>query len=207
MTGLQGGPQGFLRQLVGLRIWCANAAIKLSVLQSRDNSEMQFCMTSRSIWPANSFRLQLTLFGHEFNPARERSGRYRRFERWRGRLSTYGGANMNRNDRAIRGLVVGGVLAGCAIGLAGPASAELTDGTYQLTYVADGGPPPRPMVVTSCGDGCKHTQIVGPYNASEFHLQGDTWTAPSADGSLMTIDNNTLAGSANNWAFQLTRIS
>jgi major membrane immunogen (membrane-anchored lipoprotein) len=107
----------------------------------------------------------------------------------------------------IRGLAVSVVLAGCAIGLASPASAELTDGTYQLTYSADPGPAPKTIVVTSCGDGCKLSQIVGPYNAVEYHLQGDTWTAPSADGSVMTIDNNTLAGTANTWAIQLTKIS
>ena len=106
----------------------------------------------------------------------------------------------------LRGLAVGAVLAGCAVGLAAPASAELTDGTYQLTYVANPGPPPRTIVVTSCGDGCKHAQIVGPYTATEYHLQGNTWTAPAADGSLMTIDNNTLAGSANTWAIQLTKV-
>ncbi len=96
-------------------------------------------------------------------------------------------------------------MASAAIGLAGAASAELTDGTYQLTYL-DPGPPPRNIVITSCGDGCKHLQITGPYNAVDYHLQGDTWTAPSADGSLLTIDNNTLAGSANSRAYQLTKI-
>lgn len=33
----------------------------------------------------------------------------------------------------IRGFALGVVLAGCALGLASPASAELTDGTYQMT--------------------------------------------------------------------------
>ena len=106
----------------------------------------------------------------------------------------------------IRGLAAGVVLAGCAIGLASPASAELTDGTYQLTYLAAPGPAPKTIVVTSCGDGCKRSQIVGPFNAVEYHLQGDTWTAPSLDGFPKTIDNNTLAGSANTWAVQLTKI-
>jgi hypothetical protein len=106
----------------------------------------------------------------------------------------------------IRMLGVGAVLVGAAIGLAGTASAELTDGTYRLTYLANPGPEPRTVVVASCGDGCRHLQIVGPYNAVEYHLQGDTWTAPSSDGHPKTIDNNTLAGSASTWAYQLTKI-
>jgi hypothetical protein len=43
----------------------------------------------------------------------------------------------------IRMLGVGAVLVGAAIGLAGTASAELTDGTYRLTYLANPGPEPR----------------------------------------------------------------
>lgn len=105
-----------------------------------------------------------------------------------------------------RGLAAAVVLTGCAIGLASPASAELTDGTYEMTYPTDGdGPPPRTIVVTSCGAGCIRTQVAGPYNADEWHLQGDTWTA-MANGSVKTINNNTLAGTANNLVFQLTKI-
>ena len=107
----------------------------------------------------------------------------------------------------LRGVAVGVVLAGAAVGLAAPASADLTDGTYQMTYLAVPGPEPRTMVVTSCGAGCKHMQIPGPYTAVEYHLQGDTWTAPADDGYPKTIDNNTLAGSASTWGFQLTKIS
>jgi hypothetical protein len=105
----------------------------------------------------------------------------------------------------IRGFAVGAVLAGCAIGLAAPASAELTDGTYEMTYLVDPGPPDT-VVVTSCGDGCKQVQISGPYEASEYHLQGNTWIGPSTDGNPKTIDNDTLAGSASTWAYQLTKI-
>ena len=113
---------------------------------------------------------------------------------------------MGGTTTSIRGLAVGAGLVGCAIGLAGPASAELTDGTYEMTYLANPGPPPRTIVITSCGDGCKHTQIVGPYEATEYHLQGNTWTAPAPDGFPRTIDNDTLAGSASTWAFQLTKV-
>jgi hypothetical protein len=114
---------------------------------------------------------------------------------------------MSGNHRAVRGLAIGVVLAGCAIGLAGPASADLTDGTYQMTYLADPGPPPATIVFTSCGDGCKSSQVVGPYDAQDFHLQGDTWTAPRPNGSLETIDNNTLVGHFGKWTVQYTKIS
>ena len=96
----------------------------------------------------------------------------------------------------IRGLAAGVVLAGCAIGLASPHGR--TNGRHlPVDIPGRPGPAPKTIVVTSCGDGCKRSQIVGPFNAVEYHLQGDTWTAPSSDGSLMTIDNNTLAGSVN----------
>jgi hypothetical protein len=112
---------------------------------------------------------------------------------------------MSGNHRALRGLAVGAVLAGCAIGLASPASAELTDGTYELTYQGD--PAPRNLIVTSCGDGCKHGQIVGAADPGgvDFHLQGNAWIADSA-GTVVTIDNNTLGGSSGSNPFSLLKI-
>ena len=103
----------------------------------------------------------------------------------------------------IHGLAAGVVLAGCAIGLASPASADLTDGTYQVTYQGD--PAPRTLIVTSCGDGCKHTQIAGALEAMDFHLQGNTWTGDSAS-PVVTIDNNTLGGSSDSNTFSLLKI-
>ena len=105
-----------------------------------------------------------------------------------------------------RGLAVGVVLAGAAVGLASPASAELVDGTYQLRYLVDPSPTPDTVVVTSCGAGCKRVQISGPYAPSDYHLQGNTWTAASEAGSPITIDNNTLAGSANGHDYQLVKV-
>ena len=92
------------------------------------------------------------------------------------------------------------------MGLAGPASAELTDGTYQLTYQGD--PAPRNLIVTSCGDGCKHGQIVGAADPGgvDFHLQGNTWIADSSAGTVVTIDNNTLGGSSGSNPFSLLKI-
>jgi hypothetical protein len=104
-----------------------------------------------------------------------------------------------------RGLAVGVALAGAAVGLASPASAELTDGTYQLTYLTNPDPTPKTVVITSCGADCKRFQIPGPYEPLDYHLQGDTWTATGADGNTQTINNNTLAGTISTWAVQLTK--
>ena len=106
---------------------------------------------------------------------------------------------------SLRGLAAGVVLAGCAVGLASPASAELTDGTYQLTWAGDPAPS-KGLVVTSCGEGCKHTQMVGAAEPVDFHLQGNIWTPVDA-AAPVTIDNNTLAGVNSGDAFQLTKIS
>jgi hypothetical protein len=96
------------------------------------------------------------------------------------------------------------VIAGAAaVGLAAPASAELADGTYQMTYF-DGSSSPGNLVATSCGAGCKHIQV-GAAEPLDFHLQGTMWTATS-EGGLVTIDNNTLAGSTAGGAFQLTKV-
>ncbi len=104
-----------------------------------------------------------------------------------------------------RGLAAGVLLAGAAVGLAAPASADLVDGSYQLTYSEPDGPPPTTWIVTSCGAGCKTLQSP-PYDPTDWHLQGSTWTAPSEDGSTHTIDNNTLAGSVNGHPFQLVKV-
>jgi hypothetical protein len=102
-----------------------------------------------------------------------------------------------------RGVIAGAAVVGAAIGLAGPASAELTDGTYQITYIGDPSPSQN-MVVNSCGDGCKHIQIVGPYEPVDYHLQGNIWTALSY-GRTLTINDDTLGGSAGSNPFSLTK--
>ena len=106
--------------------------------------------------------------------------------------------------KVIRTAAVVAAVGGVALGLAGPASADLADGTYQMTYFVDPGPP-ETVLVTSCGDGCKHVQMVGPYTASEYHLEGNTWIAPDPKGPK-TIDNDTLTGLSHTWAYQLTKV-
>ena len=106
----------------------------------------------------------------------------------------------------IRGLAVGAVLAGCAIGLAGPACAELTDGTYTVDYIGHPSDS-KTLVVNSCGDGCKHTQIVGADPAGlDFHLQGNTWSGQADPETTVTIDNETLGGSSGSSPFTLTKV-
>jgi hypothetical protein len=80
------------------------------------------------------------------------------------------------------------VLAGASIGLAGPASAELVDGTYDM--VRTGGEALH-LVVTSCGAGCKQTSINGG-TPRDYHLEGNTWRCVYGDGLVSTVDNNSL---------------
>jgi hypothetical protein len=108
--------------------------------------------------------------------------------------------------RAKRIAILAAIAGAAAVGMAAPASAELTDGTYEMRYVKNPSPTPDIIVVTSCGAGCKHFQMTGPYTPSEYHLEGNTWTAPSSDGKANTIDNNTLAGSESTWEYQLVKV-
>jgi hypothetical protein len=93
-----------------------------------------------------------------------------------------------------RGIAVGAVLAGVAVALAAPASADLTDGAYQANYENAGS---HPWVVTSCGAGCKSVQWEnGEKSGTEtYHLNGNTWTSDGPTNkynAVRTIDNNTL---------------
>jgi hypothetical protein len=75
-----------------------------------------------------------------------------------------------------RGLAVGAVLAGAAVGLAGPASADPLSGSYTETVVS-GGPPgvTRTFIATACGPDCAHLEFSVPGIAGDLHSQGDTW--------------------------------
>jgi hypothetical protein len=97
-----------------------------------------------------------------------------------------------------RGLVVGVVLAGAAVTLAGPASAGPLSGDYTAT-VTDGGGfvkvgTAQTWTFTPCGPDCTHYQTKGT-NAGDLHLQGNTWTGTNASKSgdcTNTLDNNSL---------------
>lgn len=76
-------------------------------------------------------------------------------------------------------------LAGAALGLASPASAEPPSGTYTATVtdVTAAGPPPIEIggtmiwAMTPCGADCTHLEI-NPPNAKgqeDLHMQGGSW--------------------------------
>ena len=88
--------------------------------------------------------------------------------------------------RSIRIAAPAAVMAVAAIGLAAPAAAELTDGTYQVTWDNGG---TKTWVLTSCGAGCKSD------GSGEYRLEGNTWTQITPSGvTVYTIDDTTLAG-------------
>lgn len=90
--------------------------------------------------------------------------------------------------------------AGAAIGLAGPANADWTDGTYSwavidapagLRSVSDTGI----WEVTSCGPACKHATT--PKGTFTFHLDGNTWSDERVPPGAHTVDNNSLVRTMN----------
>ena len=112
----------------------------------------------------------------------------------------------------FRRLSVGLMVAGAAVGLAGPASAEPPDGSYDL--VVTGGPFLRPgtsfpVTMTPGGPDC--TRMVTVTGATtELRLQGNNWIGTSSVGqSAYTFDQQSLAGSEDSegivHTFQLTK--
>ena len=90
---------------------------------------------------------------------------------------------------------------GAALGLAGPASADLNDGTYTMTITASNQfkvGQTQTWNVGSCGPDCRHAEVAGGDTPYDFHLAGNSWTAgqPSgqAHGFTTTVDNSSLAG-------------
>jgi hypothetical protein len=104
-------------------------------------------------------------------------------------------------------LGVTAVVAGVAVGLAAPASAEPLSGTYSA--VLGNGGTARTWVFTPCGPGCASLEIDPPSTSRELHQQGNTWSGTN-DGCTTTVDSVTLAGTMGcgmiNLQFQLTRM-
>ncbi len=72
---------------------------------------------------------------------------------------------------------VAAVMASTAVGLAGPASAELTPGDYTLIYTASNAPFKPGSVhetLTPCGASCMRMTNPGG-KVTELHLQGSDW--------------------------------
>ena len=110
-----------------------------------------------------------------------------------------------------RSMALAAVLAGAALWLAGPASAQLGEGSYTWTTTGGNGPTGlhSQWVLTPCGQSCLNVQFSNG-KTTDFNLQGNTWTGPMPDtGCTWTIDNNSLAGRndcpASSIEFQLTK--
>jgi hypothetical protein len=115
-----------------------------------------------------------------------------------------------------RRLAVGVVLAGAAIGLAGPASADPLSGSYTETVVSGGFPGlTRTFIATACGPDCAHLEWSVPGIAGDLHPQGDSWagTRNTLEPDIpcaVTINMKSLVetdecGSLGNTHWQLTR--
>lgn len=106
--------------------------------------------------------------------------------------------------KTMRIAALAATLAGAAVGLAAPASADLTPGTYQFTVIESSFLKPGPVatwVATSCGTDCMQVNQTAPGAQEEvnleFHRDGATWTAVHDMGSIptkVTVDNGSLAG-------------
>jgi hypothetical protein len=112
-----------------------------------------------------------------------------------------------------RGMAVGVVLAGAAVGLASPASADPLSGSY--TETATGGSFPgliRTFIATACGADCAHLEW-NTGTAGDLHPQGNTWTGtriPPDVTCTYTVDMKSLVandecGPLGNTRWQLTK--
>jgi hypothetical protein len=115
--------------------------------------------------------------------------------------------------RTTRIAAVAAVIAGAAVGLAGPASAaEPLSGNYRQTTTNSSKFPPgsfMPRVFTPCGPDCTR-DVTNPNYNNDFHLRGSTWVSDGGGGGQDSFDANSLAGryvSDSGWYvnYQLTR--
>jgi hypothetical protein len=94
------------------------------------------------------------------------------------------------------GLGAGIVLAGAAVGLAGPASAEITDGAYLITVTDGHGIVPngdkQGVFTSSCGPDCT-TLNSGEWTV-DARLQGNAYSGVTSEGLTLTFDKDSLAG-------------
>jgi hypothetical protein len=103
--------------------------------------------------------------------------------------------------KTTRIAILAAAMAGAAVGLSGPASAEPLSGAYTATMLDGGGAYKRgsttTWTLTPCGPDCTHVNT-GAGTPSDLHLQGNTWNGPfgvSDTGDVSctaTLDNNSL---------------
>jgi hypothetical protein len=92
-----------------------------------------------------------------------------------------------------RGLALGLILGGAAVGLAGPASAEATAGNYTATIIDPGESHKTGSTSWSlapCGPDC--LDLISPNKPLwQLHRQGNVWTG-SDDTNDVSLDNDSL---------------
>ena len=110
-----------------------------------------------------------------------------------------------------RRAAVAAAFAGAVIGLAGPASAQLTEGSYTSTTVGgDFAGVHTQWTLSSCGQNCMTIRFSNG-DTMDLHLQGNAWTGTdSGPGCTYSLDNNSLAGhqncpSGSSYDWQLTK--
>ncbi|BDB44449.1 hypothetical protein Mkiyose1665_24540 [Mycobacterium kiyosense] len=105
-----------------------------------------------------------------------------------------------------RGLAAGFALTCVAVGLAGPAHAELLEGTYAARVIEPQGFPTNTWVFSSCGPDCLLRQIGSNENTYvELHRQGTSWVG-TAGSTTTTIDNASLVVHSGPFVFELTKV-
>jgi hypothetical protein len=97
-----------------------------------------------------------------------------------------------------RAMAVAAVLAGAAVGMAGPASAEPLSGPYTTTIIDGGGIKENGSTsiwtLASCGPDCTRLQTASGF-AFDLHPQGNTWTGSFDEAGVTctsTLDNSSL---------------
>lgn len=103
--------------------------------------------------------------------------------------------------KAARIAALATLVAGASIGLAGPAYAELTDGSYTMTITESNQfkvGQNQTWQVGSCGPDCRHVEVAGGDTPYDFRLAGSTWNASQptgqAHGFTTSVDDGSLAG-------------
>ena len=92
-----------------------------------------------------------------------------------------------------RGLAIGAVFAGTALGLANPASAEPLSGMYKATATdSTGATVDATWILTPCGPDC--LTLMWKTSVQQMHRQGSIWTSTDKNACVTTMDENTLTG-------------
>lgn len=94
-----------------------------------------------------------------------------------------------------RASAAGVVLAGVAVGLAGPASAEPVAGDYTATMINAGATGKQEgsttvWILNDCGPDCTHVNT-GRGPGFDLRRQGEVWASVDGD-TTRTLDNNSL---------------